>query len=210
MMIGSGPAAIYSPPSFLTNHYLHFHYSYCSLHMPRLYRSPSFFFFPFSSTLPYTSLEEYAVLIGWRALINFQYQSPSPTHTYTLQRKRERERNEEDIAGIAVDVNFNVCARGQRGQVELKSVWAQRSRFSFLSLSRAMERRRRCDGDVQISVCFSSMLLVKTKLSTLPSFFFCFWANLFRVNVGMYLDLKKKKKEKLPWANVRRKEQAAG
>lgn len=33
MMIGSGPAAICSPPSFLTNHYLHFHYSYCRAHM---------------------------------------------------------------------------------------------------------------------------------------------------------------------------------
>lgn len=115
MMIGSGPAAIYSPPSFLTNHYLHFHYSYCSLHMPWLYRFLSFFSYFY--TLPNMSLEEYAVLIGWRALINFQYRSPSPTHTYTLQRRGERERereSEEDTAGIAVDVNLNLRSWAER------------------------------------------------------------------------------------------------
>lgn len=48
MMIGSCPAAIWGPPSFLTNHYLHFHYSYCSLHMLWLYRFLSFFVLFFS------------------------------------------------------------------------------------------------------------------------------------------------------------------
>lgn len=103
-----------------------------------------------------------------------------------------------------MDVNLNLCAHGQRGQAELKSVWAQRSRFSFFCLSRSMERRRRCDGDVQICrrrVCFCSLLLAKQNFPPFLSFFFFFrQANLFCVSVGRHLELKK---TNLAWANVK-------
>lgn len=151
MMIGSGPAAICSPPSFLTNHYLHFHFSYCSAHMQWLY---NVFFFSVYLTW------------AWKYMLFWLAKGHSLIFN-TRAKKKERKKN-EDKAAIAVDVNLNLCAHGQRGQAELKSVWAQRSRFSFFCLSRSMERRRRCDGDVQICrrrACFSSLLLAKKKLS---------------------------------------------
>lgn len=66
-----------------------------------------------------------------------------------------------------------------------------------------MERRRRCDGDVQICrrrVCFSSLLLAKQNFPTISFIFFFCQANLFCVSVGRHLELKK---TNLAWANVK-------
>lgn len=69
-----------------------------------------------------------------------------------------------------------------------------------------MERRCRCDGNVQICrgrVCFSSLLLAKQNFPPFLSFFFLGQKNLFCVSVGRHFEYKRKNKKSLAWANVK-------
>lgn len=81
MMIGSGPAAICSPPSFLTNHYLHFHYSYCRAHMQWLYKV---FFFPFYLTWAWK------YMLFWLAKGHSLIFNTRALHLHTLKKKKWR------------------------------------------------------------------------------------------------------------------------